>query len=70
MPVTESRGVALVYGLSGLCLTAVLFLELVKRKVLQALDRPTAELCSWLKRDAVENDADTVAVVEDTGTSI
>lgn len=40
----RAQGCGAGYGLSGLCFTAILFLELVKRKVLQALGRPTAEL--------------------------
>jgi len=57
-------------GLSGLCIIAGLFLEPGKRKVLQALDRTTAELFNWLKRDPVENAIGTVAKTEDTRTSI
>lgn len=66
----RERGFGTDRGLSGLCLIAGLLLELGKRKALQALDRPTAELFSQPKRDAVENATDTAAKTEDTGTPI
>lgn len=66
----RERGCGTDHGLSGLCLVAGLFLELGIRKVLQALDRPTAEFFSRQKRDAVESATDTVAKTEDAGTSI
>lgn len=69
MPMTENE-CRTDHGLSGFCLVAGLFLQLRIRKVLQPPDGQTAELFSCFKGDAVVNATNTVAMAEDTGSSV